>query len=192
MKAEHLDDDEMPEFDFSNAVRGAFANRWTPAEREALLRDSAYGSVRTMTQYAGEQVQALEAALFSYLVLTGNQTSKQAANTAADLLRHRAAALPPLKGRGNGVAAFDAGFLDRLQRLAAEREWLLNQPPLEPYTGPGSFKHVVDRLHALHKEARTLKARVDEMIQQHLARSGFSEQEIERKTEETAKLWLAA
>jgi hypothetical protein len=192
MKAEYLDDEEMPEFDFSNGVRGAFANRWTPEEREAILRDSAYGTVRAMTQYAGEQLQALEAALFTYLVLAANETSHQAANTAAGLLKpHASSVSPPLKVRGIG-SAFDADFASRLNKLASEREWLENQPPLAPYAGPGSFKAVVDRLKAIYDEARALKARVDELIQAHLARNGLSEQEIERKTEETARLWLAA
>jgi hypothetical protein len=183
----------LPEFDFSNGVRGAFANRWTPEEREAILRDSAYGSVRTMTQYAGEQVQALEAALFSYLVLAGNETSHQAANTAAGLLRHHTpSARPTMLECGNGSAGFDASLAERLRRLASEREWLLSQPPLQPYAGPGSFKHIVERLHAIYNEARALKAQVDEFIENSLARSGLSEQEIERKTEETARLWLAA
>lgn len=193
MKAEYLDDDEIPEVDFSKGVRGAFANWWTPEEREALLRDSAYGSVRTMTKYAGEQVQALEAALFSYLVLAGAQTSDQAADMVARLLRHHApSALPTMMACGSGSAVFDGAFADRLRRMTDEREWLLNQPPLEPYTGPGSFKHIVERLHATYQEARSLKAHVDELIQQHLASRGLSEQEIERRTEETAKLWLAA
>jgi hypothetical protein len=50
----------------------------------------------------------------------------------------------------------------------------------------------VARLEAIHAEATALKGEVDQLIQQHLARSGMSEQEIEQKTAETARLWLAA
>ncbi|HYW12774.1 MAG TPA: hypothetical protein VE871_12490 [Longimicrobium sp.] len=42
-----------------------------------------------------------------------------------------------------------------------------------------------------HDEVRSLKARAEHLVEQHLAGAGLSRHEIER-TEETARLWLAA
>jgi hypothetical protein len=185
MKVEDHEDEMPAEFDFSRAVRGAFADRWTPEEREAMMRDSAYGTVRAITRYSRERVQALEAALFSYLVLAGHETSQEAASHAGGLLQRFA-------GRSAANMPFEPALTARLRKLAAECEWLENQPPLPPYASPGSFTSRVDRLEAIHAEAKALQAAVDQLIQQHLARSGMSAQEIEQKAAETARLWLAA
>ena len=191
MKTED-DDDMLPEYDLSNAVRGMFADRWTPEEREAIVRDGAYGSVRAMTGYSLERLQALESALFTYLVLTGEQpVPNEPAGAAENGGAHPVRDLSAIVAEAGRVKSVDARLLARLQHLVEERTWMMQRPD-EPFTGPGSFNHIMDRLDAIYNEARALKARVDELVQQHLARSGMSAQEIERKTEETAKLWLAA
>jgi hypothetical protein len=191
MKAE--DDDEMlPEYDFSDGVRGVFAGRWTPEEREAILRDGAIGTVRELAGYGEKEMRRLEAALFTLLVLAGDEPLQKAESHAAALLSpNRVRALDALVEEARDESLLDGRFAARIRRIAEAREWLV-QPRTEPYTGPGSLNGVADRLDAICAETKALRMRVDTLIENHLARNGFSEQEIEQKTEETAKLWLAA
>lgn len=186
------DDEMLPEYDFSNAVRGAFANRWTPEEREAILRDSAIVTVRELTRYGDKEVRRVEAALFTLLVLAADEPVQKAVSHAAALLNpDRAPVLNALVAEGRDDGLVDQRLATRIRRLAGEREWLI-QSRTEPYTGPGSLNAVADRLDAICAEAKALRVQVDALVEKHLAQRGLTEKEIERKTEETAKLWLAA
>jgi hypothetical protein len=192
MKAEYLDDEEMSELDFSNAVRGAFANRWTPEEREAIRRDGAIGTVRELARYGEKELRRLEAALFTLLVLAADEPLQKAESHAVALLDStHVHTLDALVDEARDEDLLEERLAGRIRHLAEEREWLA-QSPTGPYTGPGSLNPVADRLDLIYDEARCLRVLVDNLIKNHLARSGLSEQEIERKTEETAKLWLAA
>jgi hypothetical protein len=178
MKGEYEEDGMRPEYDFSQAVRGKFGNRWTPEERETLLRESAQGSVRTLNQYALEEVRELQAALFVLLKLSG-----------ADRVGTRA--FSELVENARNAVLLDPPMINRLQFLVHENEWLA-QPRNEPYTGPGSLNSVHGRIEGDCALARELKAQIEGKMEQQLMDDGFSTQEIERKTEEAARLWRAA
>jgi hypothetical protein len=191
MRAEH-DDEMLPEYDFSNGVRGKYAGRWNAEQREQLLREASLGSVQTVGGYALEQVQALEAALFTYLVLAGHESVQSATRRTAELLQaDDPRPLSVLVAAEGGTEDLDETLVLRLKRLAGERDWLI-LPRNESYTGPGSMRPVLDRLEAIHAEAKELRTCVDRLIERHLLGDGMTKQEIERKTEETARLWLAA
>lgn len=174
------DEDMLPEYDFSNAVRGKFANRWTPEEREALLRESSLGSVRDLQAYALDEVRGLESALFVFLVLAGAGERKYRPRSLSELVEEMRAA-----------SLLEPVMEEKLGRLVDEYAWLA-QPRSEPYTGPGSLTPVLDRLDAIYALARELKLTIGTRLQQYLAGTGLSRQEIERRTEETARLWRAA
>lgn len=77
-------DSEMrDEYDFTHAVRAKHATRMTVRERGELLRRSAVQDVQTWISHALTEVQALEAAFFSYLVLTRDQPPEHAGALAA-------------------------------------------------------------------------------------------------------------
>lgn len=189
MNAEHDDDGMLLEYDFSNAVRGAFAGRWTPEEREQILRDSIVGTFRAWHRFARERVQALEAALFTRSVVTAPILC--ARDSASATTRPFHALVRLVREIGGGVQIPEI-IHHRLRALAEECRWAAQQAEEGIEGTPAERLAYIERLERIGREAEALKAEVDGLVQQHLARSGMSEQEIERTTEETARLWLAA
>jgi hypothetical protein len=189
MRAEREEDDDMlPEYDFSNAVRGTFANRWTSEEREQILRDSIVGTARAWHQFALERVQALEAALFTRSVVTAPISRGRGAGSSTQPFN----ALVRLVGEIGQGAPLPRALHRRLMALADECRWAAEHGEQGTEGTPPERQAHIERLERIGREAEALKAKVDGLVQQHLARSGMSEQEIERTTEETARLWLPA
>lgn len=190
MRADY--DDMLPEYDLSGAVRGRYANRLTPSERDESLRGAWPEMVNELSSYTLRQVEELETALFTFFVLAGHEPVQSAARHAATLLdpeqegnfAHRAQELRP-------AGLTDPVLLNQLQAIAGQRAWV--QHPFPPSADDReSLKPVLARLEAIYDEVRSLKARVECLVEQHLTGTGLSPQEIARQTEETAKLWLAA
>ena len=189
MKAEHTD--EMPrKYDAAPVVRGAFADRWTPEQRERGLHGAIVESARAWHEFALTRVQALEAALFTYLSLSPSSSAPGFAGGDVDTRPFRA--LSPLVEELHDRSGLARELQRRLLALRRETEWAAEHG-LEGAVGaaPQRLAHK-ERLERIGREADALKSALDQLVQEHLARSGMSEQEIERKTEETAKLWLAA
>jgi hypothetical protein len=185
---DQADDDMLPEYDFSNGIRGAFAGRWTEEQRAQILRDAIEGSARTWYRFALERVRALEAALFTHNVFTARHLRVRelgpSDTRAFRALVRLAAELEP--------DALPQAIRERLSDLAVECHWAYWHGHEGTVGGPAERLAHVQRLERLGREAEALVPKVNASIQQHLARSGFSEQEIEQRTEETARLWLAA
>lgn len=189
MKVEREEDDDMlPEYDFSNAVRGAFAGRWTPEEREWLLRESAVKTAQAWHRFALERVQALEAALFTRSVVA---TPIPRARDAAPAMQPFTALIRLVRETGQG-APLPQTLYRRLTHLADECRWAAEHGEEGTEGTPAERLAHIERLERIGREAEAVKAEVEGLIHRHLVRSGMSEQEIERTTEETAKLWLAA
>jgi hypothetical protein len=189
MNAERDDDGMLLEYDFSNAVRGAFAGRWTPEEREQILRDSIVGTARAWHRFALKRVQALEAALFTRSVVT---TPVLRVRDSASTTTRPFYALVRLVREIDGGAQLPGALLQRLEDLAEECRWAAQQAEEGIEGTPAERLAYIERLERIGREAEALKVEVDSLVQQHLARNGMSEQEIARTTEATAKLWLAA
>lgn len=189
MNAERDDDGMLLEYDFSNAIRGAFAGRWTPEEREQLLRASAVRTAQAWHRFALTRVQALEAALFTRSVVTAPGLRARDSASATTRPFH---ALVRLVGEMDGGAQLPGSLYQRLEDLAEECRWAAQQREEGIAGTPAERLAYIERLERIGREAEALKLEVDGLVQQHLARSGMSEQEIERTTEETARLWLAA
>ena len=183
------DDEMLPEYDFSNAVRGKFAGWFTPEEREQFLRRCAEGSARTWHRFARERVQALEAALFTRSVVTAPVLCARDSASATTRPFH---ALVRLVREIDGGARVPRALHRRLTDLAEECRWAAPQAEEGIEGTPTERLAYIERLERIGREAEALKAEVDGLVQQHLARGGMSEQEIERTTEEMARLWLAA
>jgi hypothetical protein len=188
MNAERDEDGMLPEYDFSDAVRGAFAGRWTAEEREQILRDSIVCTARAWHQFALVRVQALEAALFTFGVVTTPAPRWGSASSSTPPFD----ALVRLVGEIDRGAHLPATLSHRLCDLAQECQWAAEHGEEGAVGMPAERLAHAARLEQLGREAEALKGEVDGLVQRHLARSGMSAQEIERTTEETARLWLAA
>jgi hypothetical protein len=184
------------EYDFSSGVRGRHAARLTARERGELLRRSTVQDVQIWISYALTEVQGLEAALFSYLVLTRNQRPEQAGRIAAALLDDRALStvdqvVPVLRN----LAPLDGEFESRFGRVVAGRVWLVRRSGYESQqtlTDHEKTATLLGRLERIVDDASTVKARIEEALREHLSRTGLSNREIDEKSDEVKELWLAA
>jgi hypothetical protein len=185
-----------PEYDFSGGVRGRHAARMTEREKEELLRRAAVQDVQTWIGYALLQVQSLEAALFTFLVLAHDHSPEQAVAKAAALLDARGPdrlrqVVEDLRNRGLADEELDARF----RRVVDERNWLVHRSGYEgqaPLAAAEKTRLLLRRLERISDEARALRTEIDALIEQHLAQGGLSPNEIDRRTGETKDLWLAA
>ncbi|HST58185.1 MAG TPA: hypothetical protein VLK84_05850 [Longimicrobium sp.] len=145
-----------------------------------------------MSSYTLRQVEELETALFTFFVLAGHEPVQNAARHAATLLDPTQQGNPARLVQGpRPTGLTDPALLNQLQAIAGQRGWV--EHPFPSSTNDReSLKPVLARLEPIYDEVRTLKARVERLVEQHLAGAGLSPHEIERRTEETAKLWLAA
>lgn len=189
-------DSEMrDEYDFTSAVRAKHAARMTVRERGELLRRSAVQDVQTWISHALTEVQAVEAAFFSYLVLTRNQPPEHAGALAAAALGDR---VPDVITGSAGPDAFGlpgAELEERWHRLRGERQWLVHRSGIESQDALSNFARMDvlrARLAHIADDAAAVKAQMEEITQHHLSRTGLSKQEIAVKTGETKQLWLAA
>lgn len=191
MKRE-ADFEMRPEYDFSGGVRGRHAARFTAVERDELVRRATIQDVQNWTANALLQVQELEAALFTYLVLAENRSPQQAGAEAVSLLDPRDVTAPGevlSTLRGHGL------LLSRLTFVAKERNWLVHRSGVESQaalSAPEAALELLNRLEHLVAEASSLKAQVATLVSQHLSEDGLSNQEIITKADETRDLWLAA
>lgn len=182
------------EYDFSGGVRGRHAARFTASERDALFRRSAGQDLQSWTMLALYEVQALEAALFAFLVIAGTRPADDALAKAAALLdRGEARSLTDMlpSARHGGLEEIDG----RLTSVAAERAWLVHRSGFVSHAAlsePEKAAALVDRLRRLVREARELEVRIDSLIAQHLSRAGLSEEEASTRRNDLVELWQAA
>lgn len=183
----------LPEYDFTTAARGRLAGRFTPEQRERILQESVTGSLRAWHDFALARVQALEASLFTLLVLgTGASPRRRVRPSPRSFDARPSHALSRLVRDLRRHDVLPGEVEGRLDDLGRECEWLL------AYGGSGAGDAVTEpredaeRLERIGREAGALKERADSLIRRRLESSGLSVGEIERRTEETARLWLAA
>ena len=181
------DDDMLPEYDFSNAVRGKYTDRFTPKGREEAARAAWEAMVCELSSHTLRQVRELEGALFTFFVLAGHEPVGNAARRAAAVLEGEGDA----RDRRHLPEPATPELLAQLHSIAIQRTWVERRPSASA-RDPDALKAVLERLEAVYQEVRAMRERIVTLIEQHLAGTGLSVQEIERKTEETARLWLAA
>ena len=186
----------LPLHDFSGAVRGRVAVRFTPEERDALIRRVATEEVQTWTANCLLQAQKLEVALFTYLVLAEKRSPKEAGAEALTLLDcgdHRSVRqmLSSLRGKHPLLG----GLAHRLAVFADERNWLVHRSGIESQAALGSADKaadLLDRLEHIAEEATALKSEVEALVAERLLEDGLSNQEIVTRQDEAYDLWLAA
>jgi hypothetical protein len=175
------------EYDFSGGVRGRHAARFTAQEREDLFRRAAVEDVQTWTMSSLYEVQALEAAFFSLLVLAENRSPDEAATGAAALLT---------RGEAGTLGEELAGVLrQRLKFVATERNWLVHRGVFEAHTAlsrADKAPALLERLQHLVTEARELRSHVESLVAQHLSAAGMSAEEAITRRDDTVGLWQAA
>lgn len=195
MKKE-LEFEMRPEYDFSGGVRGRHAARFTGRERDELFRRAAVQDLQTWIAHALLQVQALEAALFTYLVLAQDDSPEQAGVKTTTLfdsgeargLKHL---MSELRDRGLPEGELDEKFW----RVVNERNWLVHRSGYESQAALSVSQKtllLLKRLEYMSDEAHALKVQIEHLVQHHLSIRGLSKQEIDKTTDETVGLWLAA
>ena len=169
------DDDEflMREFDFDRGVANPFAALWTPEGRAAFLRDAAAASEKNWNAYVQEALDALASALFAHQVLVGGEAPARAAVRSAGL--HAAE-------RGTRLGR-------RLSALRRERDRMSSLEPDAPRPRGAAW---VEEMGRLLTEAIEVREALEKEVRSHLASGGLTPGEIERRTEETARIWRAA
>lgn len=186
----------LPKYDFSGAVRGRVAARFTPEERAALIRRVAAEEVQTWTANCLLQAQELEAALFTYLVLAEQRSPKEAGAEAKTLFDcgDQRSARQMLSSLRSKPPLLD-GLTHRLTVFADERDWLVHRSGIESQAvlaAPEKAADLLDRLEHIAAEASALKSQIEALVAERLSEDGLSNQEIMTKTDETLDLWLAA
>jgi hypothetical protein len=169
----------LRELGLTRAIRGRFAYLWSPEQREAFLRHPPFADEENWRELTRRALDLLSAALFAYLVLVEGETPCRAAVRSEALdggaPRRRPGAADPLAGR--------------LAAVGAEREWI---PTPRPDHDREQSLAWVERMGRLLTEAGSLRADLEEEVRRHLAGGGLTPGEIERRTEEAARLWRAA
>ncbi|HEX8672439.1 MAG TPA: hypothetical protein VF710_11155 [Longimicrobium sp.] len=186
----------LPAHDFSGAVRGRVAARFTPEERDALIRRVAAEEVQTWTAKCLLHAQKLGASLFTYLVLAEKRSPKEAGAEALTLLdcidqRSVRQMLSSLRGKHPLLG----GLAHRLAVFADERHWLVHRSGIEGQAvlaSPDKAADLLDRLEHIAAEATALRSEIEALVAERLMEDGLSKQEIVTKRDETHDLWLAA
>jgi hypothetical protein len=182
------------EYDFSGGVRGRHAARFAADERDALFRTAAVQDLQTWTLLALYEVQALEAAVFTFLVLAGNRAPGDALVTSAALLDHaEARSLTDVLPGARYVGLEDIGR--RLTFVATERTWLVHRSGFVSHAAlsdPDKVPALLDRLQRLVADAREVTARIESLVSRHLSETGLSEEEAITRRNDMVGLWQTA
>ena len=183
------------EYDFSSATRGRHAERLTAREGGELLLRSAVQDVQTWIVSALVEIQRLEAALFSYFVITHGRLPEQAGVLAAALLDDNGSATVSSVDELHAVSSPGGEFELCFARVAPERAWLVHRSGVECRHARSDRQKTAMLLHRLERisdDASAVRAQMEEAVQEHLSRTGISKEEIDEKTGEATELWLAA
>lgn len=176
---ERSDEGLLREFDFDRAIRGRFAYLWSPEQREAYLRHAPFADEENWRELVRRALDLLSAALFAYLVLVDGETPRRALIRSDDLDGG-----PPRRRPG-----ISDPLAVRLAALRAEREWI---PTPRPDHDRVQSLAWVERMGRFLTDAGSLRADLQEEVRLHLAGGGLTPAQIERRTEDAARLWRAA
>ena len=182
MKADDQSDEMLPEFDFTRAIRGRWAYLWTPEQREEFLQKAPFDDEANWREYVHRALERLTEALFAYLVLVQGEPPRRAAVLSAAL-----GVGPPADGWRRQVVPPELD--ERLAALRAGRDWIA--PPPADADRRYRMEWVV-RMSLIFREAREIRADLEDEVSRHLAGGGLTPGEIERRREETEKLRRAA
>ena len=190
--SEDRDFEMRDEYDFSGGVRGRHAVRRTPGEREEVNRRAAAGTAQALLAHAFQEIAAVEAAIFTFLVLARDSSPEDAVRKAVTWLDGD----PDQVAEHLRAHALADGHSEaRFGHLATERYWLIHKCPDEMEASlavPERTWSIVERLERIAEESQALKAHLQRLVEDHLAHGGLSRQDIERRTGETARLWRSA
>ncbi len=188
--------DMQEQYSFAGGVRGRYASRFTPDEREELVRRSALHDVQLWIARALLQVRSLEATLVTYLALAWGETPQRAAHRVTTVFdRSGTPTLRRLLEDANefGLSADD--MRARFRQIRQERNWLVHRGSFQTHavaTHVAELLPFIRRLEQLSAEASGLEQELNRVLKARLARTGLSPQEINRKADDVRNEWLAA
>jgi hypothetical protein len=180
-------DDMRPEYDFTG---GSASRRRTALSRsdgwypEAVQADQARWLVEAMLR-----VQHLERELVTYFALLRDEEVEAAGDRAIKLLESRGRGLARLGTDLARRGAVPADLLDRLQRLTAERNWLVHGSFLASEEDGGAK---AGRLRRIAHEAERLAGELAGLLRSRFVDSEMSAAEFERRSEAVRRSWPQA
>jgi len=192
-------DDLRPEYDFSQAVRGRHAARFSAPQGEPApvwLRDAIRYDRQAWISEALRRSQELEGLLVVYLALTFHREPSDAGRDVSHFLEDpEEEALRRISADLEASGLPPAGDLrPDLDRLFNERHWLVHRSLYQPDDegNPRAAGKVTARLQKLSAETAAMTERLRQLIRAKFMRAGMTPTEFEQKAEYVLQQWLAA
>lgn len=188
--------DMQEEYSFAGGVRGRYAARFTPREREELVRRSALHEVQLWIARALLQIQSLEATPVTYVALAWGESPEDASQKVTTLFDR--SGTPTLRRLFEDASEFGLSaeaIQARFRQVTQERNWLVHRGSIQTQavaTQVADLLPFIRRLEQLSAEARSVELELNRMLETHLARTGLSQQEIELRAADVRSQWLAA
>jgi len=190
-------DDIRPEYDFSQAVRGKHAARFSVSQEEPLpawWRDAIRYDTQAWISEALRRSQQLEGLLVAYIALAFHLEPSDAGRNVLSLLEDpEGEAIRRMSVDLEARALSPAGDLrHRLDRLFRERNWLIHRSLHQRVEETKAAGRFAARLQSLCSEAAAMTQQLRQLILARFARAGMTRNEFEQKAEIVIQQWLAA
>jgi hypothetical protein len=186
-------DDILPEYDFSEAVRGKHAGRFSVSREESApvwLRDAIRYDRQAWISEALRRSQELERLLVVYLSLAFNREPADAGRDVSHLLED-----PQSEALRHLIADLEArDLLPSLDRLFNERNWLVHRSFYQQMdeADPKTAGRFTARLQRLSSETAEITELLWQLILARFMRAGMTQAEVEQRAEAVTQQWLAA
>lgn len=186
------------EFDFSNATRGKFAERFGPGTDRSWILRAAQADVEEWHRAALKAAQELDDWLVTYLAIGSGKTSE----AEGDALRRNLAHLledPKSPERSRFLADYtdrrpSPGSPRHLEPLFDEREWLVHRSLREKHEKTlDGYAARARRLQRLTEGLVAVRGEIRKMLAERYGREGLSEDDLEaRRSAAVRACWMAA
>ena len=190
-------DSEMKkEYRFAGGTRGRFSGRFTAEEGTQLVDKASRQDLDTWIAEALLKLQALEASLVTYAALGWQEPLGKAAEYAAGALEPGDDSFSKRLQRDSDDQVRTGKHLtERLREIARERSWLVHRGSFEPHMSGARSADIlplIRRLEALAGAAEAIADDLASVLHRRLSKTGLSENEIKRRSDEVVSSWLAA
>jgi hypothetical protein len=172
----------LPEYDFSDGVRGRYATRFGP-NREEFLQGAAALDRQAWLAHSLLSVQELESKLVAYWVLALGKKHEEVGRTVSTLLealdRRPFATLRRDLGKHTSVTE---GFFEDLVRLIEDRNWLVHR----------SFHSLSrSRLEAIADRSARLSKQLASLLHERCVGKGMDADQVETQANQAVERWAA-
>lgn len=180
--SKETDREMLPEYDFSNAVRGKYADRFG-AKKEEILRTAAALDMQTWLAHSLLSFQRFESQLVAYWSLALRRDPKTAGECVNLLVESfDKKALRDLTKDLNKHTSVDEQFYRELRELIHDRNWLVHKSFHS--LSSSRFESIADRSSRLSDLVSTL-------LLERCRSEGMQESEVKERAAEAVAQWAA-